>query len=116
MVCVRVCVHGVCACVRACVRVHGVCACVQTKKYNRTAEKAGIPWDTNEDIWNLTESLGKGSFYVLQTNYDRKYVRGGNSRLDFVWVRVRVRVSAFGFLFVKVFCFVLFCVIIRFVV
>merc|ERR1712222_132432 len=45
---------------------------VIAKQYNKTAEKAGIPWDPNADVWNLTESLSKGSFYVLETNYDRR--------------------------------------------
>jgi len=26
----------------------------------------------NHDVWYLNESLAKGSFYVAETNYDRK--------------------------------------------
>ena len=44
---------------------------VIAKAFNATAEKAHEPM-TNVDVWPLTEALSDGSFYVLQTNYDRK--------------------------------------------
>ena len=33
--------------------------------------RAGDPM-SNHDVWYLNESLSKGSFYVAETNYDRK--------------------------------------------
>ena len=44
---------------------------VIAKAFNATAEKAHEPM-TNVDVWPLTEALSDGSFYFLQTNYDRK--------------------------------------------
>ena len=35
------------------------------------AEKKGIPWNVNSDVWPLQEALDAGSFFVLETNYDR---------------------------------------------
>ena len=41
------------------------------KTFNVSAEKQGLPWDTNYDVWHLSEAVQAGSFYLLQTNYDR---------------------------------------------
>jgi len=44
---------------------------VVAKTFNSSAEKAGVSWDPNYDVWPLSESLQAGSFYVIETNYDR---------------------------------------------
>mmetsp|Transcript_23133 Transcript_23133/g.33798 ORF Transcript_23133/g.33798 Transcript_23133/m.33798 type:complete len:330 (+) Transcript_23133:1-990(+) len=44
---------------------------VIAKEFNATAEEHGEPM-LNHDVWYLNESLAKGSFYVAETNYDRK--------------------------------------------
>jgi len=44
---------------------------VVTKQFNESAESAGVPWNPTADVWDLQGELSNGSFYVLQTNYDR---------------------------------------------
>jgi acid ceramidase len=44
---------------------------VIAKQFNASAERAGQPW-ANHDVWHLSEEIESGSFYVLETNYDRK--------------------------------------------
>lgn len=44
---------------------------VISKTFNVSAERHGVPWDPNFDIWPLREAVQAGSFFVLQTNYDR---------------------------------------------
>ena len=43
---------------------------VISKAFNATAEAAHEPMK-NVDVWPLQEALEAGSFYILQTNYDR---------------------------------------------
>ena len=56
---------GVCMCVW-CVLAHVFCAV-----WSDLCVLAGDPM-SNHDVWFLNESLAKGSFYVAETNYDRK--------------------------------------------
>lgn len=44
---------------------------VITKQFNASAERNGLPWNPTRDVWHLGGELATGSFYVLQTNYDR---------------------------------------------
>lgn len=44
---------------------------VVAKTFNASAEKAGAPWSPNYDVWQLGEAVQAGSYFLLQTNYDR---------------------------------------------
>lgn len=56
------------------------CPCLQSeagqgaviaKAFEPTAAAASSVWNGTVDVWNLSNELKKGSFYVLETNYDR---------------------------------------------
>lgn len=44
---------------------------VVAKAFEPTAAAASLVWNGTVDVWNLADELKKGSFYVLETNYDR---------------------------------------------
>lgn len=43
---------------------------VIAKQFNATAEKRNESWP-NADVWYLKDAVKKGSFFVIETNYDR---------------------------------------------